>query len=92
MSPDPYNPMEVKMRHTDIIAKHSITSRMQMLRISRRQDCLVFFRTEKVNGMNGAIFFDEVCKVPVERRLGSVWTCKLNTLAEGLEALLLPEY
>lgn len=41
--------------------------------------------------MSGIILFNEMRKMFVKSRLRRVRTCDLNFLAEGLQALLLPE-
>ncbi len=86
-----YDIMKVEMGHVDVIANRSAAVlRLALIRV--RQARFILFRPEEIDAMHWAILLGQLRKVPVECWLRGMRPCNLNTLREGLEPLLLPEY
>lgn len=91
MPAHPNSSVKIVIRDPQIVTPYPSRD-VQMLPICPRQDCLVFFGAEKIDGMHSTVLFSEMSKVSLKCWLGGVWTSDLYPLAKCLEALLFPEY
>lgn len=63
-----------------------------MFGVCSGQCCFVLFVTQEIDDIDFPVLLNELGEVTVEGMLGCLRSCDLDTLSEGLESLLFPEY
>ncbi len=66
--------------------------RLGVTGVRGRERGLILLRPKQVDSVHSAVFFYETSKMSVECGLRCLWASDLDSVAEGLQALLLPEY
>ena len=83
--------VEVKISDTNG-APNRVLGNLHVSCIGTCQYCFVLFGSEKIDGMNGAIFLHKSSEMTIKRGLGCLRPRDLDALAKCLEALLFPEH
>ena len=82
--------VEIKVGYPEFVPK-SCTSNLKMTCISVCQRGFIFLLSKKINGVYRTVLFHKLEEMSFKRRLGSMGSSNLDTLAKSLQTLLFPE-
>ena len=85
-----YRVVEVKMCYANPVPE-CIPGDLKVPGIRCGKTSFVFLCSEKVDGMNIAIFLCQLNKMAFEGRLRGLWSRNLDSLTERLQSLLFPK-